>query len=181
VPQPELELPDIATLTAGSDIRAFMQAGVPQALRRAALARIWSLDPAIRDFREMADYDWDFNVPGGAPGFGPLYATREQIEQWLTRIIPPEPKPEEVASVEGPVAAPAPPPCPSPASGRGDPAEAPDTPVIGPGAATASPLPLAGEGQGGGAGAENHLQADAHPERASAPNRPRRHGSATPT
>jgi hypothetical protein len=130
-----------------------MQAGVPQALRRAALARIWSLDPAIRDFREMADYDWDFNVPGGAPGYGPLEATPEQLEQWLARIIPPEPKKQEVASLEVDTPTPAPPPCPWEGS---------------------QPY----QGQGGGAGASEQLAASPAPE--SATLRPRRHGSAIP-
>jgi hypothetical protein len=104
LPAPELpapELPAIETLTAASDIRAFMQANVPAALRRAALARIWSLDPAIRDFREMADYDWDFNTPGGAPGFGPLEATEEQLETLLARVFPPPP-PEPPAADPAP-------------------------------------------------------------------------------
>jgi hypothetical protein len=88
-----------------------MQAGVPAALRRAALARIWSLDPAIRDFREMADYDWDFNVAGGAPGFGPLEMTADDVEQLLARVFPPAPAPAPEAAAEpvAPEIAPLPP------------------------------------------------------------------------
>jgi hypothetical protein len=49
-----------------------MQALVPAPLRSAALARIWVLDPAIRDFEGHArDYAWNWNIPGGVPGGGP--------------------------------------------------------------------------------------------------------------
>ena len=43
-------LPPIESIGAGTDISAFMQAGVPTALRHAALRRAWIADPAIRDF-----------------------------------------------------------------------------------------------------------------------------------
>ena len=43
-------LPPIESLAADSDITAFLRKGVPQALRNAALRRIWLLDPKIRDF-----------------------------------------------------------------------------------------------------------------------------------
>jgi hypothetical protein len=62
-------LPPIESLTAASDIAAFLREGVPLALRNAALRRIWALDPAIRDFIGPADYAWDWNLPDGVPGF----------------------------------------------------------------------------------------------------------------
>ena len=62
-------LPSLESLTAESDIAAFLQQGVPLALRNAALKRIWALDPAIRDFIGPVDYGWDFNAPDGVPGF----------------------------------------------------------------------------------------------------------------
>ncbi len=66
-------LPDIATLQPGADLSAFMRKGVPEALRRQALRALWSADPAIRDFVSPAlDYAYDYNAPGGAPGYGPL-------------------------------------------------------------------------------------------------------------
>lgn len=63
-------LPPVESLTAESDITAFLRKGVPEALKRAALRRAWALDPAIRDFVGPADYAWDFNAPDGVPGFG---------------------------------------------------------------------------------------------------------------
>ena len=53
-------------------IRAFLQAGVPAELVRAALRSAWSTDPQIREFIEMADNQWDFNAEDGIPGFGAL-------------------------------------------------------------------------------------------------------------
>ena len=63
------DLPPLESLTAGSDITPFLRPQVPAALRQAALRRLWSLDPAIRDFVGPADYAWDYNAPGGVPGF----------------------------------------------------------------------------------------------------------------
>ena len=68
-PPPELpfdlaKLPPLESITAESDIRAFLAPGVPAELTRAALRRAWSADPKIREFVGLADYDWDFNAPG---------------------------------------------------------------------------------------------------------------------
>lgn len=73
VPEPEpepIEWPSLDTLTHETDFRSFLRAGVPEAVRHAALRRLWSLDPAIRDFTNALDYGWDFNAPdGGMAGF----------------------------------------------------------------------------------------------------------------
>lgn len=65
-------LPRVEELTAQTDITAFLDSRVPAALRNAALNRMWTLDPAIRDFIEVAENQWNWNIPGGAPGYGPL-------------------------------------------------------------------------------------------------------------
>jgi uncharacterized protein DUF3306 len=65
-------LPPIESITATTDIRAFLAPGIPAQLTRAALRRAWSADPAVRDFVGLAENAWDFNAPGGVPGFGPL-------------------------------------------------------------------------------------------------------------
>jgi hypothetical protein len=68
VPEIDLaSLPRIEDLTIASDLSPFLRAGVPAALRSAALRRMWSLDPAIRDYIGPVDYQWDFNTPGGLP------------------------------------------------------------------------------------------------------------------
>jgi hypothetical protein len=66
------KLPPIETIGAGTDITAFMQAGVPSALRHAALRRAWSADPTVRDFVGLNENYWDAAGPEGIPGFGDL-------------------------------------------------------------------------------------------------------------
>jgi hypothetical protein len=63
-------LPPIDLIDAATDIRPFLQACVPEELRRAALRSTWSADPAIRDFVGIAESQWDFNDPATIPGFG---------------------------------------------------------------------------------------------------------------
>jgi hypothetical protein len=65
-------LPTIEAITFDTDIRGFLQDGVPAALRRAALRQAWASDPAIRDFIGIAENQWDFNDPAVMPGFGPM-------------------------------------------------------------------------------------------------------------
>jgi hypothetical protein len=65
-------LPSIESITAETDIRAFLFTGVPADLACAALRRAWSSDPAIRDFVGLSENSWDFNAPDGIPGFGPI-------------------------------------------------------------------------------------------------------------
>ena len=67
---PEIDLaslPKLEELTVASDLTPFLRAGVPSGLRNAALRRMWSLDPEIRDFINSVEYQWDFNTPGGLP------------------------------------------------------------------------------------------------------------------
>jgi len=70
-------LPPIESLTATSDVRAFLAPGVPEELTRAALRRAWMTDPAIRDFVGLAENQGDFTKPDGVPGFGSLELTEE--------------------------------------------------------------------------------------------------------
>jgi hypothetical protein len=67
-------LPRLEDLTERSELTSFLRKGVPKALQNAALRKMWSLDPAIRDHIGLAEYAWDFNQPGTMAGFGPLEA-----------------------------------------------------------------------------------------------------------
>lgn len=42
---PPPDLPPVETLTKDSDFSAFLQTGVPEAIKRAAMAKLWSSDP----------------------------------------------------------------------------------------------------------------------------------------
>jgi hypothetical protein len=80
------KLPSLDSITAVTDVRAFLAPGVPQHLTRAALRRAWVTDPAIRDFVGLQDYDWDFVTPGAIPGFDALpsdYDVRKILSQVL--------------------------------------------------------------------------------------------------
>lgn len=65
-------LPSLESITAETDIRCFLQEGVPADLRREALRRAWSADPGIRDFVGLVENGWDFNDPDAMVGFGPI-------------------------------------------------------------------------------------------------------------
>lgn len=93
-------LPPLESITAESDIRAFLQPGVPPDLSRAALRRAWSTDPAIRDFVGLVENGWDFNDPTAMPGFGPIDAS--EVAQLLARVIG---GPREETTAPGQVAA----------------------------------------------------------------------------
>lgn len=80
------QLPSLDSISAVTDIRAFLAPGVPADLTRAALRRAWTADPAIRDFVGLADYDWDFNTPGAISGFEPLEMT-EELRRQITDMV----------------------------------------------------------------------------------------------
>lgn len=78
-------LPSLDSIDATTDIRSFLQPGVPASLRNAALRRVWTADPAIRDYIGLSEYSWDFNVPNEIHGFGPL--DQSQVPQLLEEVF----------------------------------------------------------------------------------------------
>lgn len=86
-------LPRIEDLTAQSDITAFLRKGVPVGLRNAALRRVWSLDPAIRDYIGPVDYGWDWNTPGGVPDFVDGIGEGPEIRALAGKLFSPAPPP----------------------------------------------------------------------------------------
>ena len=79
-------LPPLESITAESDIRAFLAPGVPAELTRAALRRAWVVDPKIRDFVGLSENAWDFNAPGSIAGFGPLEMT-DELRREVARMV----------------------------------------------------------------------------------------------
>jgi hypothetical protein len=134
-------LPPIESIDAATDIRAFLQKGVPAALTNAALRRVWAADPAIRDFIEIAENQWDFTNPASIPGFGPLEATGE-AQRLLGQAIgtlsdaPDGTAAQHQSSDQSKPAAPA-----KPDQGR------PPAEVTEPSAAAAAPEPARADGQ----------------------------------
>lgn len=78
-------LPPVETISAATELRAFLGEGVPAELTLAALRRGWSVDPAIRDFVGLSENAWDFNDPTAMPGFGTLKA--EDVRKLAAQIV----------------------------------------------------------------------------------------------
>jgi hypothetical protein len=57
------DLPPVECLDAEADFAPFMSRAVPAGLRKAALRRLWRLDPGFGRSDGMNDYDEDFNDP----------------------------------------------------------------------------------------------------------------------
>jgi hypothetical protein len=98
-------LPPIESITAASDIRAFLAPGVPEQISRAALRRAWVIDPTIRDFVGIAENQWDFTRPDEVPGFGSLEVTaelRRMVDQFFGSAarLPRAPEPPELSDQE---------------------------------------------------------------------------------
>ena len=99
-PEEIAQLPKVEELTADTDISGFLRRGVPESLRNAALRKMWTLDPAIRDFEGHArDYAYDWNVPGGVPGTGPL-GPGDDVAAMARRVFG-EAEPEPAADQSG--------------------------------------------------------------------------------
>ena len=95
-------LPSLDSITAATDIRAFLTPGVPADLARAALRRAWAADPGIRDFKGLAENDWDFTDPTAMPGFGALPPGTD-ITKMLAQIFGEGEKPADPdAAIEPP-------------------------------------------------------------------------------
>ncbi|HET8974914.1 MAG TPA: DUF3306 domain-containing protein [Pseudolabrys sp.] len=102
-------LPPIETISAETDITAFMRAGVPETLKHAALRRAWSADPAIRDFMGPTENYWDAAGPDGIPGFGdldPNLDVRRMVSELFGETphqdTPPESETDRVANSPAP-------------------------------------------------------------------------------
>ncbi len=93
-------LPSIDSIGANSDVTAFLRPDVPPDLTRAALRKVWTSDPAIRDFVGLVENGWDFNNPGAMSGFGTISA--EEVARLAAHVIAelPEVPPGEAVQKE---------------------------------------------------------------------------------
>lgn len=95
----EIPLPSLDDLKPGDTLVAFMQKGVPEAIRNAAMRKMWALDPMVRDFRsEALDYAYDWNTPGGVPGAGPL-GPADRIDEMVEALFRRRPTEEPTDAV----------------------------------------------------------------------------------
>ena len=147
-----IPLPSIESIHSASDVTAFLAAGVPAELTRAALRRAWTADPAIRGFAGLSENAWDFTAPDGVPGFGPLDS--EQVRRLVEEVLR---EPKATAPTDTPaitVDLPAPPP-----------------------ADTTTPAALAADESPGSIAAAQYEKGEAKPRESASP---RRHGGALP-
>ena len=63
-PEVIAKLPDLDSLDEDTDFSAFLQDGVPDALRRQALRRLWRLNPIFANLDGLNDYDEDYSALG---------------------------------------------------------------------------------------------------------------------
>lgn len=103
-------LPSLDSIGAETDISVFLKAGVPGNLRLAALRRAWVADPAIRDFKGLAENDWDFTIPNETMGFGEIDPGLD-LKKMLADVFGDKPR-VEPAAAELPPAAEQPTPAP---------------------------------------------------------------------
>lgn len=97
VAEPEFDiasLPALEDVSIETDISVFLQNGVPEALKNAALRKAWALDPLIRDYIGPVENGWDFNDPESIPGFG--YLKPDFDAQAMMRRITGEKSPQEI-------------------------------------------------------------------------------------
>ena len=70
-PEELAALPPIDEVTGETDLRPFQKRGVPEALRKAAMRKVWLSNTLICDHDDPAvDYAWDWNAPETVPGAG---------------------------------------------------------------------------------------------------------------
>ncbi len=98
----KLGLPDPDTLTKGDDFSAFMQANVPDFLRRRALRKLWLSDPVLANLDGLIDHGEDYTDAAMVPD---TLKTAYRVGKGIVRhIVEPEPETEET-SIPEPVVA----------------------------------------------------------------------------
>lgn len=95
----ELGLKDPDLLQAGDDFRAFLQAAVPEHLRRRALRKLWVSNPVLANLDGLNDYDGDFTQGSVAPG---MLKTAYQVGRGLVRDLAEETPQAEAPTVPEP-------------------------------------------------------------------------------
>ena len=93
---------DLETVTAETDFTVFLKKGVPVALRRAALQKLWRLDPLLANLDGLNDYDLNYADPAmimktfdSAWQAGRGYITKETPEDETPTVETGQAAPEE--------------------------------------------------------------------------------------
>jgi hypothetical protein len=167
-------LPKLEEMTGATDITGFLQKGVPEHLRNAALRKSWALDPAIRNYVNPAlEYAYDWNVPGGVPGTSEIGAGLDVARMVLQIMGDAAPADEPVTSAVKSESEKEP----------GDPEPKPENVAV-PGPEPALPVEALRLSDDAGISSAQNASVQTHPpeQAPAAPQQPvRRHGSAKPT
>jgi hypothetical protein len=93
--EPEMiEPPSLDLIDKDFDVAHWLKQNVPESWKLAALRRAWESDPFIAGFENPArDYALEWNIPGGAPGYGPLTES-DDVAAMVRNIFGDTPKPE---------------------------------------------------------------------------------------
>lgn len=97
---PPPDLPPVESLGKESDYSAFLQAGVPAALRREALRRLWTTDPVLAA-PEALDLHMGDYTGGAAEVVASSFKLPEVVKQASQPAAEPEPQAEAVVQDEG--------------------------------------------------------------------------------
>ena len=100
LPRPEL-------LKEGDDFAPFMQAGVPEFLKKRALRVLWRSNPVLANLDGLNDYDEDFNSPELtqkvlATGYEVGRGFLKQVAEVIEGDAPEQAAPEQAAPVDNP-------------------------------------------------------------------------------
>lgn len=90
----ELDLPDPETLQPGDDFTGFMQAAVPERIRKLALRRLWRSNPVLANVDNLVDYGEDFTKEGT---LGAAVKTAYQVGKGILNKVEEIEVPEQVA------------------------------------------------------------------------------------
>lgn len=88
-------LPDIDSLDETSDFAQFMQSGVPAALQRQALRKLWRVNPVFSFLDGMAEYDEDYTLATSA-----LTEVKTIYQVGKGMVLPEEEAAEEEAAAD---------------------------------------------------------------------------------
>jgi len=92
----ELDLPDPETLQPGDDFSGFMQAAVPERIRKLALRKLWLSNPVLANVDNLVDYGEDFTKEGA---LGVAVKTAYQVGKGIINKVEEIAAPEDVAEV----------------------------------------------------------------------------------
>ncbi|WP_457646041.1 DUF3306 domain-containing protein [Profundibacter sp.] len=92
----ELDLPDPETLQPSDDFTGFMQAAVPERIRKLALRRLWRSNPVLANVDNLVDYGEDFTKEGA---LGVAVKTAYQVGKGIINKVEEIAAPEDVADV----------------------------------------------------------------------------------